>query len=36
MSKSIAEQAHGDIWFETEEGDGTTFYVKLPLLRAMN
>jgi two-component system, NtrC family, nitrogen regulation sensor histidine kinase NtrY len=36
MSKSIAEQAHGDIWFETEEGEGTTFYVKLPLLRAMN
>jgi signal transduction histidine kinase len=32
MSKSIAEQAKGDIWFETKEGEGTTFYVKLPLL----
>ncbi|RYG06484.1 MAG: HAMP domain-containing histidine kinase [Chitinophagaceae bacterium] len=31
MSKSIAEQAQGDLWFETSE-TGTTFYVKLPLL----
>ena len=31
MSKSIAEQARGDIWFETNEGTGTTFYVRLPL-----
>ncbi|MDF2191680.1 HAMP domain-containing sensor histidine kinase [Paraflavitalea sp. CAU 1676] len=36
MSKSIVEQAKGDIWFETKEGEGTTFYVKIPLLRAMN
>jgi signal transduction histidine kinase len=36
MSKSIAEQAFGDIWFETEEGEGTVFYVKIPLLRATN
>lgn len=36
MSKSIVEQAKGDIWFVTEEGVGTTFYVKIPLLRAMN
>ena len=34
MSKSIVENAEGDIWFETEEGRGTTFYVKIPLLRA--
>lgn len=33
MSKSIAEQAQGDIWFETTDGEGTTFFVKLPLLR---
>lgn len=36
MSKSIAEQAQGMIWFETVEGEGTTFFVKLPLLRATN
>ncbi len=32
MSKSIAEQAQGDIWFKTSEGEGTTFYVRLPVL----
>ncbi len=36
MSKSIAEQAQGDIWFETQDGEGTTFFVKIPLLRATN
>ena len=35
MSKSIAEQAQGDIWFETEEGVGTSFFVKLPVLRVV-
>lgn len=34
MSKSIAEQTHGDIWFETVDGEGSIFYVKLPLYRA--
>ena len=34
MSKTIIEQARGSIWFETQEGEGTTFYVELPLLRA--
>ncbi|HUB59268.1 MAG TPA: HAMP domain-containing sensor histidine kinase [Puia sp.] len=34
MSKTIVEQAKGKIWFETEEGEGTTFYVELPVLRA--
>jgi two-component system nitrogen regulation sensor histidine kinase NtrY len=34
MSKSIAEQAQGHIWFDTVEGEGTTFYVKLPTLRS--
>lgn len=33
MSKGIVEQAKGEIWFVTKEGVGTTFYVKLPLLR---
>jgi signal transduction histidine kinase len=36
MSKSIVEQAKGALWFETVEGEGTTFFVKLPLLRATN
>jgi nitrogen fixation/metabolism regulation signal transduction histidine kinase len=34
MSKSIAEQSHGDIWFETVDGEGTTFFVKLPLRKS--
>jgi two-component system, NtrC family, nitrogen regulation sensor histidine kinase NtrY len=34
MSKTIVEQAKGKIWFDTVEGEGTTFYVELPLLRA--
>ena len=31
MCKSIVEQAHGKIWFETEPGEGTTFHIELPL-----
>ena len=31
MSKGIVEQAKGKIWFETEQGRGTTFHVELPL-----
>ena len=34
MSKTIVEQAKGKIWFNTVVGEGTTFYVELPLLRA--
>jgi two-component system nitrogen regulation sensor histidine kinase NtrY len=36
MSKSIAEQAQGSIWMDTVEGEGTTFYVKLPSIRDNN
>ena len=32
MCKSIAEQAGGKIWFDTHPGEGTTFYVEIPLL----
>ncbi|HYO23286.1 MAG TPA: HAMP domain-containing sensor histidine kinase, partial [Flavisolibacter sp.] len=32
MCKSIVEQAGGTIWFETKEGEGTTFFVRLPLV----
>ena len=31
MCKGIAEQAGGRIWFETEKGKGSTFYVELPV-----
>jgi signal transduction histidine kinase len=32
MCKGIVEQARGKIWFETENGKGTTFFVELPVL----
>jgi signal transduction histidine kinase len=32
MTKSIIEQTKGNIWFETEEGKGTTFFVQLPVI----
>lgn len=33
MSKSIIEQAKGKIWFETEAGVGTSFFVEIPVTR---
>jgi nitrogen fixation/metabolism regulation signal transduction histidine kinase len=33
MCKGIVEQAKGKIWFETEQGRGTTFYIELFLSR---
>lgn len=36
MSKTIIEQAKGKIWFDTRVGGGTTFYIELPILRAVN
>ncbi len=32
MCKGIVEQAKGKIWFETEQGEGSVFYVELPLV----
>jgi two-component system, NtrC family, nitrogen regulation sensor histidine kinase NtrY len=31
MCKGIVEKMNGEIWFETNEGMGSTFFVKLPL-----
>jgi two-component system nitrogen regulation sensor histidine kinase NtrY len=36
MSKTIVEQAKGNIWFETQEDAGTTFFVELPLEKEKN
>ena len=33
MCKSIVEQAGGKIWFETSEGQGTSFFVQLPVAK---
>ena len=32
MTKKIIEFWKGEIWFETKEGVGTTFYIKMPLV----
>lgn len=32
ICKGIVEKANGQIWFETEQGKGTTFFVELPLI----
>lgn len=33
MVKNIIENTNGKIWFKTKEGEGTTFFVSLPLNR---
>ncbi|MEO6671044.1 MAG: HAMP domain-containing sensor histidine kinase, partial [Ferruginibacter sp.] len=32
MCKRIVEQADGEIWFETEEGVGTSFFIEFPVV----
>ncbi len=32
MCRGIIEQSKGDIWFESTEGEGAIFYVKLPMV----
>ncbi len=34
ICKGIVEKANGQIWFESEEGVGSTFYIKLPMAEA--
>jgi nitrogen fixation/metabolism regulation signal transduction histidine kinase len=36
MSKTIVEHARGRIWFETIAGEGTTFFVELPVVRRVS
>ena len=31
MVKRIVENARGTVWYETREGEGTTFFIALPL-----
>jgi signal transduction histidine kinase len=33
MCKNIVEQAGGEIWFETEVGKGSVFFVRFPLVQ---
>jgi signal transduction histidine kinase len=34
MTKKIIEFWKGQIWFESEEGKGTSFFIRLPVLRS--
>jgi len=33
VAKNIIENHQGDIWFESEEGKGTTFFIKIPFVQ---
>jgi len=32
MCKSIVEQMKGEIWFTTEQRNGSTFFIELPVI----
>jgi two-component system nitrogen regulation sensor histidine kinase NtrY len=32
MCKNIVESAGGYIWFESNEGEGTIFFIELPVI----
>ncbi len=36
ICKGIVEKANGQIWFQSEEGTGTTFYISLPEAEPVN
>jgi two-component system nitrogen regulation sensor histidine kinase NtrY len=36
MTKKIIEFWKGGIWFETVEGEGTTFFIRLPLIKTLS
>ncbi len=36
ITKELVELHGGKIWFESKVGEGTTFYVKLPLVHKQN
>ena len=36
MVKNIIEQHHGQVWFESEEGKGSTFFIRMPKVEKLN
>lgn len=36
ICKGIVEQANGQIWFTSQDGVGTAFYIRLPLAKSLN